>query len=386
VIFWTPPDESIPASSEGLIERFFTDVAADSGKSSNLFGVLRQYHDQSGFADYRQRFSAARQVIVDRHPYPPRDPTLCPDVSKTSPTCISDQQIQSEVQRLVTTEQLPTAGRREFRAYVPIYFVILPADVEFCHVLGTQCSAKNVAGYHAAFTLGGRSEVLYAAVAFAFGRDGTPPPGITGPCALGGTKLPQEPNRDPADCMLNAVSHEDSETITDPVPPTGWSWQPGLFGPVYETGDWCEVHGPFDPARGLNPNAFLPTLGGSASAGTLYDQLINSHPYYLQAEWSVGQQDCAQRPTRGRIIPRFTVSRRSRASLSFDPAASTHKQALSSATWNFGDGSKTAFRYGSATLTPIEHRYSRAGRYIVTLTLVDDRGNLKSTTHTVVIK
>jgi hypothetical protein len=54
LIFWTTPGESISSSLESLIERFFTDVVADGGKSSNAFGVLRQYYDRTGFADYRQ--------------------------------------------------------------------------------------------------------------------------------------------------------------------------------------------------------------------------------------------------------------------------------------------------------------------------------------------
>jgi hypothetical protein len=57
LIFWTPSGESIPSTSQSLIERFFTDVAADSGKSSNVFGVLRQYYDHAGFADYRRRLT-----------------------------------------------------------------------------------------------------------------------------------------------------------------------------------------------------------------------------------------------------------------------------------------------------------------------------------------
>jgi hypothetical protein len=74
VVFWTPAGESIPAGSQSLIERFLSDSAVDSGKSSNVFGVLRQYHDMVGFADYRQTFDPARQVIVDTEPYPPHDP------------------------------------------------------------------------------------------------------------------------------------------------------------------------------------------------------------------------------------------------------------------------------------------------------------------------
>jgi hypothetical protein len=69
LVFWTPPGESIPASSQSLLERYLTDVAVDSGKSSNVFGVDRQYYDQTVFADYRQTFNPSRQVIVDGQPY-----------------------------------------------------------------------------------------------------------------------------------------------------------------------------------------------------------------------------------------------------------------------------------------------------------------------------
>src|SRR5215471_16824102 len=136
LVFWTPPGEKIPASSERLMERFLADVAADSGKSSNPYGVLRQYHDRSGFADYRQRFEPARQVIIDTHPYPQRNSLECPDVSTFYPTCIGQVQIESEVGRLITSRHLPDAGRfggLELRAYAPIYIVVVPADVMFCN-------------------------------------------------------------------------------------------------------------------------------------------------------------------------------------------------------------------------------------------------------------
>lgn len=48
LIFWTPSGESIPARSQSLMRRYLTDVAADSGKASNVFGVLRQYYDRTG--------------------------------------------------------------------------------------------------------------------------------------------------------------------------------------------------------------------------------------------------------------------------------------------------------------------------------------------------
>jgi PKD domain-containing protein len=191
--------------------------------------------------------------------------------------------------------------------------------------------------------------------------------------------VPQEPNGDPADCAINRMSHELSETITDPLSPSGWE----STSTKNEVADECGVYGSFDPANDFNPNAYAPTLGGNASAGTLYDQLINGHPYYTESEWSNGNSNCELRPSAGRIVPRFTVLPRVKAAdvaLSFNPAASTSRDGYSSATWNFGDGSRTAFFYGKATLTPARHRYRRPGRYTVTLTLVDDRGNLHTGT------
>src|SRR5581483_12013984 len=78
VIFWAPAGQSIPSSTQSLIERYFSDAAADSGTAGNEFAVDRQYTDGSGFADYRQTFSAASQVIADTSAYPARDTSNCP--------------------------------------------------------------------------------------------------------------------------------------------------------------------------------------------------------------------------------------------------------------------------------------------------------------------
>jgi PKD repeat protein len=73
------------------------------------------------------------------------------------------------------------------------------------------------------------------------------------------------------------------------------------------------------------------------------------------------------------------------ASLNFNPSASAGASRLASATWNFGDGSRPAFLSGHATLTSTEHRYTKPGSYTVTLTLIDDQGNLQSRSRQVTI-
>jgi hypothetical protein len=381
LIFWTPSGESIPPTWEGLLARYLKDVAADSGKSNDVFGALRQYHDAIGFADYRQTFNPARQVIVDRHPYPGRD--QCSHVSVTFPTCMSDLQIEAEVSRLIAADHLPTDGgtsSREFPANAPIYFVLLPADVNLCRTFypcGDQPGGS--CAYHSGFDDPGGAAVLFAPI---LTECHATSPGITGlkDYQLDGNPALQEPNGVPADALLTPLSHELGETTTDPGQ-TGWFTN---SKPVFENADVCDVHGPFDPSKASNPNAYEPTLGGSASASTLYDQLINGDRYYTQSQWSDGNNNCEMRPSGGQIVPRFTVSRPSHTRLSFTPTTSTSNYRLSSATWSFGDRSKTAFRYAATTLTPVKHTY-KPGRYTVALTLVDNRGNLETTTRRVTI-
>jgi hypothetical protein len=389
LIFWTPPGESIASSSQALLERYLTDLAADSGKSSNVFGVLRQYYDRTGFADYRQTFDPARQVVTDTQPYPARDTSLCPYVAAAYPTCITDNQIQSELQRLIIADGLATAGRvngKELSPNTPIYLMIVPGDVNVCYLFATRCFETNACAFHASF-VDQTQNVLYAVIPMAVHGTGVLDGHVIGwPKVCQGDDLSavQEPNGDIADVVLKNVGHELSEAITDPIAElSGWF----NTKTQNEAADNCFLYGSFDPASGLNPNAYAPTLGGSATAGTLYDQLINGHPYYLQSEWSNGDGNCEMRPSTGRIAPRFVVRgrHRPRAVLRLSPAASTSMNALSSATWNFGDGSKQVFLTGHAALNRVNHRYRRAGRYTVTFTLVDNRGNLDTTSRRVIV-
>jgi PKD domain len=384
LVFWAPSGESIPSGSQSLIARFLTDTAADSGKSTSVFGVLRQYYDAAGFADYRQTFNAARQVIVDPQPYPP--PGLgCSSPDGAYPTCITDSQIKAELQRLIVADRLPAAGSLsapELRPDAPVYFVVLPADVDVCDPM--SCASNKFCGYHQWFVDTHNDIVLYAVLPLQPLRDGSLlVPSPKGDCQIDGTSATQTPNGDVnADILISQLSHEYSETITDPHIPFGWD----TASPALEVGDKCNVNAAAQLPQS-NPDAFLPTLGGSEPAGSLYTQLINGHRYYTQSEWSNGDHGCEMRPSLGRIVPRFTVPRRANKAggwLTFSPAASTSKNALSSATWNFGDGSPRRFST-EKPLTPAKHRYRKAGRYTVTLTLVDNRGNVQTTTRGVTV-
>jgi PKD domain len=380
LIFWTPAGESVPSGSESLMQRYFSDVAADSGKATNAYAVDRQYTDNSGFADYRQTFSASSQTIVDTHAYPPPDSTNCPDVDPSFyPRCITDSQIQTELARLIGARGLPTG----ISGSAPLYFVVTPSDVDVC-LDSEECADNAFCAYHSAFTDNG-NDVLYAATPYFLSANSADHAQYAKGCQQDSAPgVIQEPNSDLADVALSYLSHEQSESLTDPL---GTGWWDGTSG--NEGADNCIQYGPFDPSGGSNPDAYQPALGGDSSAGTLYDQLIGDQPYYLQAEWSDGNVDCEMRPSSGTLVPIFGVpppgSTPVGAPVTFDPGTTTSSAPASSATWDFGDGTAPRFESGDLALAPVSHAFASAGRHTITLTLVDDLGNLATGSEQVVV-
>jgi hypothetical protein len=110
-----------------------------------------------------RRLTRRVRLIVDTQPYPPYDTTQCAELSSAYPTCISNPQVQSELQRLITSDKLPSAGpasASELSANAPIYFVILP--VEVCETFGVLCTGNKNCGWHGTFVDRRGDNVLYA--------------------------------------------------------------------------------------------------------------------------------------------------------------------------------------------------------------------------------
>jgi PKD repeat protein len=363
LVYWAATGETIDPSWQSLIQSYFSDVAADSTKATNVYAVARQFTDHTGFADYQQTFDPTSQVIQDVDSYPATDATVC----SGSPyaTCLSDQQLQDELSTLIATNGLPSDGpdgATSLPAAAPIYFIVLPSDVDVCYGDGT-CASNDFCAYHSSYVDAG-NDVLYAAIPL----NQLESPEDPKACQWDGNSQVQEPGGSLADVALKYISHEDNETITDPL---GNGWWNGYTG--NEDGDNCND-------IDWSPNAFTPTLGGDASAGTLYNQVIAGDDYYLQSEWSNGGSTCLMEPSSTTMTPRFSVPANPRtagSALTFDPSASTSPYGFSSETWSFGDGTATSFHAGSK-LTAATHTYAAAGNYTVTLTLVDKRGNLSS--------
>jgi len=401
LIFWTGSSDSIPISTQTLLTRYFTDVAHDSGLATNDYSVVRQYSDMTGIAGYAQTFSPA-QAIPDAHAYPAQDLTNCPnsDVNATYyPMCITDAQLQSELTRLISADDLPTDGATtasELDQDAPIYFIVTPANVNIC-VTSTDCAAtaapKGFCSYHGHYD-DGTNNVLYASIPL-LGADSTDPSLSPKQCQDDGNSVVQEPNSgvdpDGGDVAIKYTTHEDLETITDPLL-NAWYDKDGPSGPENEVADNCNQYAdPSEPTAGTSIDAFQPVIGGSATAGTLYDQIDNGDDYYVQSVWSNGDTSCELQPPADAppLSPTFTEPAGTQAvgsPVDFDGSAGSSP--VSSTTWSFGDGA-TSYASSATTGDPapgtIQHTYTNPGVYTVTLTVVDTHGNLATVTHTVTV-
>jgi PKD repeat protein len=395
LIFWIPStDATLSATSQALIQRYFADSAADSGGSQNVWGVDRQYTDSSGFANYQQTFSAS-QAVVDTQAYPANG---CTVTSGGFPTCLTDAQITAEIQRLIGANHWPEDGNSStvLPANAPEYFLVLPPDVNECFdasTLNPQCSSNVFCAYHSDFTDSGTSNnVIYSLIPTLLAA-GAQAKG----CQHDGNAAVQEPNGDQVgDVAIKYISHEFSESITDPifactvggVPGNGCGWWNTANG--QEDGDQCNFFGSYNPAHDSNPNAFTPTLGGSPTGspgGTLFNQLVNGHQYYIQSEWSNGapgtggDTNCELRPAPTTMSTSLTAPSTATpvgSLVTLTPAASS-PNGFSSVTYAFGDGTTNFSNSGSAP-TAVTHAYSRAGFYRAAITTVDKVGNISTGT------
>jgi PKD repeat protein len=332
-IYWEPSGFSTTSTYKSLINKYLADVAADSGKHSNVYASDVQYTDGSGNAAYNSTFAGS---IVATDPYPASG---CTDTVAGTSVCLSDAQIQAEVDHVVAAKGLP-------RGLGDLYLVMTPQGVGSCFGSGpSSCAYTDYCAYHSDFDFGA-GETLYANQPYA----GNPN------CDSG-----EQPNGDVADSTINLISHEHNEAITDPL---GTAWWDSSGN---ENGDKCAWN-------------FGTALGGSN--GSQHNQLINSGHYYLQQEWSNASHGCVLTMTNHAPIASFTSSPSSPAtgqSVSFDGSASSDSDGtVTSYSWTFGDGTT-----GSGAKPT--HSYATAASYTVKLTVTDNDGATGSVTHTITV-
>jgi hypothetical protein len=258
-IFWAPPGYSFPAGYSAQIQTYFRDVAADSGKTSNVYYSDTQYYDIVGATKRPIPYKVTNGAVInDTAPLPTTG--RCPNYRLASGSlttgCVTDNQLMAEINRVVTSRGLPRGLGVE-------YFLFMPQQLGSCfdstgRVHG--CYTTDYCAYHS-WIGGGANLTLYSSMPYA----------QTPACDPGDT-----PHGTAAEAVLNVTSHEHNETITDPTA-GGWYDAGG-----YENGDECSWD--------FGPTTFN-ALGGS------FNQVINGHQYLLQQEWSNRTNRCVQRGT-----------------------------------------------------------------------------------------
>lgn len=267
-IFWGPPGSFHGSPRHGvlgyeaLIEQFFTDVAHDSGRKSNVYSTLIQYAEGTRPGEitpgkYAISYSRSLDNVIDTHPYPSKG--RCTSPKKSIHMCVTDAQVQREINSLIVRLH----GKR---GLTQLWFVFLPPKVDEC-ISKDECGTNAFLGYHSVSDLG------HGAVIYAVAID---------PLIEGALPKNQDPEGNPeAEDTIDTAAHETEEAITDPegvgyMDPNG-----------FEVADKCE----------------RPVFGkplGHAPDGAPYNQLINHREYLFQEMWSNDSHGCVQRTTASR--------------------------------------------------------------------------------------
>jgi PKD repeat protein len=344
MVLWSPKGLSAyPAGYVKGLETFFTDLAHDSGGHQNVDSVSAQYQDSTGaFAQYKTIFGGA---LVDTDPYPARH---CPAAAPVK-ACLTDPQIQAELEHFVASHHLKTDLSHE-------YFMLTPPHVEGCFSSDANatppyggCSAGEAANlalfcaYHQNTSLS--PMLIYADDPF----DATNP----------GCEDGNNPTGNIAGGEINGgLAHEQNESITDPIPNDAWT---NGFGAEQgeELADVCV--GQFGTPLGTHH-------------GAMYNQVINGHFYWFQEVWSNQGHSCRQRltPAKVRPVAKFTVTAGSGLTLKFNAGASSAPGGVAEYVWQFNDV-KNAQTIEQKTPT-ISHTFPSAGAYSVGLTIMTKNG------------
>jgi hypothetical protein len=257
LIFWSPSGNSIPASYENTITQYFQDVAADSGKNTNVYSTDPQYTDTSGQgANYDSHYGG--YWIDSGTAIPNHCSSQYQGTGISVNGCVLDSDLQTEVLNALSQNSSWSAGMTS------IFLVFTPQNVGSCaDSFSKDCAFSDYCAYHSYFTRNG-STFIYT---------NQPYTDTTGVGAPGVCDSGEQPNGSWADETINVASHEQNESITDPLV-NAWYDSAG-----YEDGDKCAW-------------IFGSATGGSGNA--LYNQTIDGHNYYVQQEWNNAGSNCVQ--------------------------------------------------------------------------------------------
>jgi hypothetical protein len=158
--------------------------------------------------------------------------------------------------------------------------------------------------------------------------------------------------------LSGGLSHEQNESVTDPIPNVAWTNGAGPNQGL-EVGDQCEGQ--------------MGTPLGTHN-GAMFNQVINDHLYWYQEEWSNVGHGCLQRLGPVETMPTATleVTRGTGLTLNFDATGSTAPGGVAEYVWQFNDafGAQTV----EQTTPTISHTFPSAGAYSIGLTVFASDG------------
>jgi PKD domain len=456
-VYWDPTNH-YHGDWQEVINGFFRGMGLESNSLGDVFSVAAQYTDKTNVPAYNRETFRGAYTDTSSYPVPTCSdphPLQVYKAHQTGPlTCLTDLQVQQELQSFISQHGLP-------KGMNTIYYLLTPPGVAVCLNAGgptghcsdfvstkkereeakfTTASYKNsFCSYHSDVNPGGTptgdaNTLLYAVVPWTAGglADGQLLPVDQTPatyCQDGGFNpasspieeresppIQQEPNQPKcpspdgfcdtglADLIINQIAVEQQNTMTDPL-----------------LNAWQDASG--NEATDLCRNFFAPVRGGSAGlvpgpeAGTLYNQELDGHKYYVNTAYShasfmLNYPAVACIPG-ARLDPKFTAPTTVNAGdvVGFDGMESditmnagvgyaavggASQPNYATYTWNFGDGAPLVSGYAPGApactlpwLSPcaasVFHSYQYGGSYTVTLTVTDVAGNVASATNTVTV-
>lgn len=326
LIFWQPSGSGLTFDPgyQALIKTFLRNVAAASHSSTSVYGLTGQYRDPYGPAAYASTYGGA---VTATGSLPPNGCTNPGSAPPGWTVCLTDEQLQREIEHVVSSHHLPTGA-------TDLYFLVTPNGFGDC-AASTACAlggaTNGYCGYH---NMTDNGSVLYAVI---------PYNAVFGHCQSDNPR----PNGSTADPAISTISHEQSEMVTDPL---GNAW---VDRTGEEIGDLCLTE-------------FGSPIGGSGNSA--WNENINGGHYFLQEEWSNHGGGCAARAQPDSVT--FQTALASTRSLSIRLRARGYdpQGRIVSYRWLFGDG-----RGGRGRR--VVHLYRRPGRYRVVLRTTDSWGN-----------
>ena len=270
-IYWDPTGYPMSASYTNLITTYLGDVAKDSGHTQNVYSVANEYYGSNGQIQYNMKLGP---VLTDTNPIISDCTVAANDTSAIYPdgsgysACVSDVQLQAEVDSVTAANSLP-------HDLSHIYVLYLPKGVESCFNPGSTTSnnactinhqpTSAYCAYHNMDT----TSAVYANMAYPIYH--SPLSTVRFTCGsdarvAGFDRQIESPNGNlDADVEISPTSHEIVEAITDPDTETGWYDSSG-----FENGDDCAYI--YGPTRG--------------APGGYFNQVINGGHFLTQEEFS----------------------------------------------------------------------------------------------------